>query len=480
MKYILFSVLTIFTLSISAQLVTNCQNALVDTVTYVKSVKTTAEDIKSVNNTNDGGAYGYSGYGQKFEAPDTISLKGFCFYGYMDSSIPDTMVASVYKVDASGAPSVLVESVNAPIPALLNYSGALYSDALKVCVEFSTNHMIEGDYMLGVQNLSSSPFFMVSNVDGNAFIDQDSLAYSFYSGVSDPTYNDWYWINVHPWYVNVAGWNFDVIMEPIVEYALNSELALSSDSICYTDSAFVSYDLIGFDDSIFYHKMYNPNYSSYGGANPIITYNYGDGQNNSTGEYLYATGGDYVLSAQNQLSIEGWNINNVSISCSDSIYTGPTISLGMDTTLCNNYTLQLDAGTFDSYDWNTGQTTQTISAGPVVSAGPIVYSVNVVEGNCGATDAITVTFQECVGIEEIASYEVAMYPNPVNSDLTFESSYFTNGKVQIFTSLGKLLMVENILFPIGKLDVSSLESGIYLVSITEGNKIWKQKLQIVR
>ncbi len=65
----------------------------------------------------------------------------------------------------------------------------------------------------------------------------------------------------------------------------------------------------------------------------------------------------------------------------------PVVSLGNDTVICEGDEVTLDAGSgFDSYNWSTGETTQTID---VNSSG--TYSVTVTKGECTASDAIQVT-----------------------------------------------------------------------------------------
>lgn len=65
----------------------------------------------------------------------------------------------------------------------------------------------------------------------------------------------------------------------------------------------------------------------------------------------------------------------------------PVVNLGNDTTICSGNPLTLDAGAgFDSYNWSTGASTQTIQ---VSSSG--TYSVTVTAGVCNATDNIQVT-----------------------------------------------------------------------------------------
>lgn len=65
----------------------------------------------------------------------------------------------------------------------------------------------------------------------------------------------------------------------------------------------------------------------------------------------------------------------------------PQVDLGSDTNVCGSTSLSLDAGTADSYSWNSGETTQTIT---ISSAGS--YAVTVTQSGCTASDQISVTF----------------------------------------------------------------------------------------
>ncbi|PBQ32312.1 hypothetical protein CNR22_11205 [Sphingobacteriaceae bacterium] len=87
-------------------------------------------------------------------------------------------------------------------------------------------------------------------------------------------------------------------------------------------------------------------------------------------------------------------VTNTTNACSQNdsitvtIHTLMTVSLGNDTTLCNNLSFSLDAGnTGSSYSWLSSQTTQTIA---VTSSG--VYGVSVTSTNgCSSSDYISVT-----------------------------------------------------------------------------------------
>lgn len=71
-----------------------------------------------------------------------------------------------------------------------------------------------------------------------------------------------------------------------------------------------------------------------------------------------------------------------------------TLSLGNDTMICNGDSLLLNAGSqFNTFQWNTGATTQSIYV-----SNPGSYSVLVDSGNCQAFDSITISFQSCGGL----------------------------------------------------------------------------------
>ena len=69
------------------------------------------------------------------------------------------------------------------------------------------------------------------------------------------------------------------------------------------------------------------------------------------------------------------------------VYALPVVDLGADAAVCDGDSYMLDAGTFNAYDWSTGDATQTIS---VMTGG--IYSVTVTNANgCVNTDEFVLT-----------------------------------------------------------------------------------------
>lgn len=87
--------------------------------------------------------------------------------------------------------------------------------------------------------------------------------------------------------------------------------------------------------------------------------------------------------------------------CSDStslptiVYGLPSVALGADTTICAVNNIIINAGNFDTYLWNTGAFTSSITADSVGNGiGTFNYSVIVSDtNNCIATDSVNITFE---------------------------------------------------------------------------------------
>jgi len=69
-----------------------------------------------------------------------------------------------------------------------------------------------------------------------------------------------------------------------------------------------------------------------------------------------------------------------------TVNLGLTVDIGPDPYLCPDSTATLDAGAgFGAYQWNTGETTQTIEV-----SSPLAYWVTVTSGNCSAQDTLII------------------------------------------------------------------------------------------
>lgn len=119
-----------------------------------------------------------------------------------------------------------------------------------------------------------------------------------------------------------------------------------------------------------------------------------------------------------------------------SFYPSPVVDLGADTLLTASQTLTLDAGSFVSYQWNTGATTQTITVNTMGD-----YSVTVTDTNgCTGSDTISVTY--ATGISNAWPDTWQVYPNPVQGQLFLQTDQPIN-QLQLINAVGQIVYSES-------------------------------------
>ena len=90
-----------------------------------------------------------------------------------------------------------------------------------------------------------------------------------------------------------------------------------------------------------------------------------------------------------------------------------------------------------------------------------------------------VLFKKCVtSVKELISTEtIQLYPNPTSDFLNIKTNKVEKTRVSVFNLLGQRLLVKYLTRAITKIDVSSLDSGVYIL-VVEGTK--KQTLKFVK
>lgn len=144
---------------------------------------------------------------------------------------------------------------------------------------------------------------------------------------------------------------------------------------------------------------------------------------------------------------------------------------------CVNVPALLDAGnTGSSYQWNTTEVTQTISA---TQSGK--YSVRIIGTNgCQITDSTQVNIKEiCVGKAELnsSSKDIRIYPNPFDSHLFIDLGRIEIATVRIIGMDGKRILEQQTKgVDRMTLNVSSLARGSYWVQVITDTQMQYFKL----
>ncbi|MCF8255868.1 MAG: PKD domain-containing protein, partial [Bacteroidia bacterium] len=201
----------------------------------------------------------------------------------------------------------------------------------------------------------------------------------------------------------------------------------------------------------------------------------GDGTTNAkmNNTHNYASAGIYTV----------W-LKAISVkNCSDSIkqvvvlHANPNINLGADDTIYNAESKTLNAGAgFDSYLWSTNETTSQITVDSTTyGLGDKTFWVKVNQNGCEGSDTIQISIIKTVSIKETkGSFDIKVYPNPVNNLLTIElGSTQKEAQIMLTDMYGKQIKISRVLAdnstPVYQFDVSELAKGIYYLGISNSD-----------
>ncbi len=169
----------------------------------------------------------------------------------------------------------------------------------------------------------------------------------------------------------------------------------------------------------------------------------------------------------------------------------PNVNIGPDSQLCAGLEITLDATTSGatSYEWYPGgETTAQITVDSTgIGVGSQMFICYVTDGNdCVSSDTVMVEFEDCSAINELAGVNnIILYPNPgqgiVSLQIDTDDPVILN--IKVYNNRGTLVLekqnirVENTYLE--RMDLSGQASGIYLVTVSNNEGIWVEKL-IVR
>ncbi|MFM2135946.1 MAG: hypothetical protein RL021_1346, partial [Bacteroidota bacterium] len=167
-----------------------------------------------------------------------------------------------------------------------------------------------------------------------------------------------------------------------------------------------------------------------------------------------------------------------SVGCADTaistitVFPRPDIYLGPDTTICNDGSIELDAGNPGStFSWSTGASTQTIlvdTSGRGFGTFPFGIRVTNAYG-CFNRDTVVVTFTYCVGIESPGALPVSYscYPNPFTSAAVIQVPDEMN---LVVSDVSGRVVLRQRLMPGESSIGGELERGAYVVRLFSGTR----------
>jgi hypothetical protein len=168
----------------------------------------------------------------------------------------------------------------------------------------------------------------------------------------------------------------------------------------------------------------------------------------------------------------------------------PEPELGPDTTVCADQSIILDATIpgATAYEWYPGgQTSAQITVDTTgIGIGTEMFIVYVTDENdCVGMDSITIEFEDCTGIGELAGVNnITLYPNPGQGEFNLQVEaktpielnveIYNNKGVTVYEKQGIRVSQSELI----RLDLSTQAEGIYLVNVYNQQGKWVEKLII--
>lgn len=518
-----------------AQVTTSCSITINDTLAYVGS-KSAAFNAMSMNQINDGSNYGYAGYAQTYGAPDSVLVKGFCFEGFVfTGGLPTSVTYGLYQADGSGLPGTAITTGTVMVPVSSNSlelcvdfgGGYMVKNDYIITLQNLTSADVyvvrnnDGDgaaedlaltYYKGVSDPSFDGWYKTFpfgtgwdfDVVINPVIEHtidltttytDALCLGDTTFVSvQAVYEDSVYASkfYNPNYVSFNGINEEVWLD----YGDGSAITVDTNHVYALGGQYSITQNLSFATLMWNGQLVTApcmgtvdvtDASFDLGADPVVCQ--GDVV------YLSALGYDQYLwnngSTNDSLVIDTDTLSGVmfeyyldavlgSCSASDTVvlsFGGVDVNLGNDTTVCLNQNVLLTAGSYDSYSWNTGQSTESISVGPFVAPGLEEVILEVTDGNCTGSDTLLITIDNCLGVEDNETVDLLVYPNPANDIIKVEVNEQVQG-IRLFNVNGIEVMSRSKLNS-GVLNVSELENGVYLLQVVTKNGLVHKKIQII-
>jgi hypothetical protein len=208
-----------------------------------------------------------------------------------------------------------------------------------------------------------------------------------------------------------------------------------------------------------------PGYWNYP-ANPNVIFN--DSLANTSNFTLGAADAYYIVS-NSCMSDTAIVTVNVATASNSGLALAPFNGCNTgDVFLMDGLTGTIDAGGSWNDDLNTGLLVGGVFVANGLPVGQYQFTYTADNGACPAVSTqVTVDLNNCVGVEEnIATFN--LFPNPNNGSFFITSSTSDIANITITDAQGKLISTQQINLEAGlqsKMEVSSVESGLYLISI---------------
>jgi hypothetical protein len=147
--------------------------------------------------------------------------------------------------------------------------------------------------------------------------------------------------------------------------------------------------------------------------------------------------------------------------CINSIDLGEDIEALLD----DNYIFDAGEG-FDTYLWNTGETSQSIIVDcSIIGEGIHTYSILAKDEGCYYTDTINIQIGDDIGIDDLQFEQISLGSNPFKDFITIQNLKEQDLQFEIIDIRGRRLLRKRINKRSEKINVQELPTGLYFCRI---------------
>ncbi len=411
-------------------------------------------------------------------------------FTYFISSLPSFKDIIINEIFADPTPQValpaveFIEIYNRSINTI-NLNGWKFTDGSSTAT--LSNYNLASNQYLIICNVADTALFTpfgnrmgvssfpsLNNIGDKLYLKDNTLAFIDSVGYSDT------------WYQNTTkkagGWSLELI---------NPNTGINcSESANWIASNNVSGGSPGTQNSVYstVPAIAAPTISTSGsttfcqGNNVTLTSSSGTSylwsDNSITQSVLISASGNYSVTVTDTCGSATSSVTTVTVN------PLPNISAGNNVTICTGQSTTLCASGGVNYSWApAGQTTLCILASPTITSS---YTTTATDANgCTNSDSVTITVEQCSGIQTISDNEsVSIYPNPASDEVTVDIAVQQNTKatIEAFNTLGERVLYKEADLTKGlmqvKINVSQLAAGNYMFRITLPNKQRTEKIFI--
>jgi hypothetical protein len=193
--------------------------------------------------------------------------------------------------------------------------------------------------------------------------------------------------------------------------------------------------------------------------------------------YSWSTG---VLT--NSISISPFSTTNYTIigmavtGCSNIAVTTVEVNqlpiitvMSQDSVVCVGNSSILTANGANTYSWSSGSSIATQTISPTSTTDYTVVGTDT--NGCSSLTIFTQSVSTCIGIKELTTNNIiTIFPNPTEENLYVEVEN-PNTTLNIFSTLGKLVLSESLVNLKNQINIKELSNGIYIIKIIDSNRI---------